>query len=111
MGSAPSRTSMQLLSRSFVPVLLQSPLTARMAAEGLRDACKERPKPKEAGEKIGKVAPFHRILCQGGRVEIVQAWTKGEARSVAKNRGLTLARAKGFEEGHCGEPVQSRLAG
>lgn len=117
MGSAPSRTSLQLLSRSFVPVLLSSPLTARMAAQGLRDACKERPKPKEAGDRVGKVAPFHRVQCLGlglgGHVIIVQAWTMSEARAIAKKQGWALAKVRAADRAEREakrEAVQSQRA-
>lgn len=65
---------------SFMPPLL--------LFAGLTDRAKE--KPAAAVDKPKKVAPFHRILVDGGQLKTVQAWTRGEARAELKRRGYTI---------------------
>lgn len=90
--------------KTFAFVCLDSVETAPIAMAGLGKAAEDdAKKPAATAEPQKKVAPFHRVQCLGGHVEIVQAWSKSESRALVKKRGYTLARVTP-------EPVHSKRA-
>lgn len=79
--------------KTFAFVCLDALETAPIAIHGIAKAARDEAKPADvAADPDKKVAPFHRIPCADGHVETVQAWSRGEARGIAKKRGCTLAR-------------------
>lgn len=100
--------------KTFATVCLEHPVTALIVIDGLgraafkdKEALKILAAPEDAEYKPAedvaspafeptkqkKVAPFHRVPVMGGRVECVQAWTKGEARAKVRALGFEIDKA------------------
>jgi len=92
IGRTPPPDYLGGTTKTFALVCLNDPMTAPIVMCGLGKAARD-DKPDAAAEGTQKkVAQFHRVQCLGGHVEIVQAWSKGEARALVKKRGYELAR-------------------